>query len=183
MSDLENLVLDGLHQRHPGLTQALGQSYAEAACVCLSRHHQPPITVSLQHVGKDERRAVNFAVPDAKVRNAYANEIDATETGAYGVSLAAVEAVVGLVAVGRAETQTGADWYIKAPNNTNIEDFESCIRLEVSGINAGTSSDIKRRLREKVAQAARGQSNLPAIASVVGFKVLEVAISPLGDQS
>jgi len=80
--------------------------------------------------------------------------------------------------VGRAETLTGADWYV-APNGTSIEDLENCIRLEVSGISAGASADINRRLREKVAQAARGESNLPAIASVVGFKALEVAISPL----
>ena len=48
-------------------------------------------------------------------------------------------------------------------------------------MNAGASAEIQRRLREKVAQAARGQSNLPAIAAVVGFKALEVAISPMGD--
>ena len=60
MSDLESLRLDGLHERHPGLTQALGQSYVEAASVCLSRHHQPPVTVSLKHAGNDERRVVNL---------------------------------------------------------------------------------------------------------------------------
>jgi hypothetical protein len=53
----------------------------------------------------------------------------------------------------------------------------------VSGISAGTSSDVNRRLQEKIAQAAKGKSNLPAIAAVVGFKVLEVAISPLGVQA
>jgi hypothetical protein len=179
MSDPENLRLEGLHERHTGLTQALGQSFAEAAFVCFSRHHQPPVTLSIKHAGEDERRAVSFTVPDERVRNAYANEIDATETGAYGVSLAAVEAVVGLVAVGRAETQTGADWYI-AREGTSIEDFESYIRLEVSGTSAGTSSDIQRRLEAKVMQAAHGVSNLPPIAAVVGFKVLEVVISPMG---
>ncbi len=178
---METLIIDALHERHPGITQALGQSYAEAAAVCFSRHHQPPVTMSLKNAGTDERRVVNFAIPDARVRSAHANEIDATEIGAYGVSLAAVEAVAGLVAVRRAETLTGADWYI-ARSGIEIEDLESCIRLEVSGINAGASSDIMRRLGEKVAQAARGQSNLPAMAAVVGFKVLEVAISALRAQ-
>ena len=181
MNDLPHLRIDGLHERHPGLTEALGESYSEAASVCWSRHHQPPVIVLLKHDGTDDLRVVNFAVPDARVRKAYANEIDATETGAYGVSLAAVEDVAGLVAVGRAETLTGADWYL-APNGIEIEDLEKCIRLEVSGISAGTSTDINRRLREKVAQTARGESNLPAIAAVVGFKALEVAISPLGAQ-
>ena len=137
--------------------------------------------VSLKHDDTDDLRVVNFAVPDPRIRKAHANEIDATEAGAYGVSLAAVEDVAGLVAVRRAETLTGADWYV-APNGADIEDLENCIRLEVSGISAGTSTDINRRLREKVAQTARGESNLPAIAAVVGFKALEVAISPLGAQ-
>jgi hypothetical protein len=85
MSDLESLRLDGLHERHPGLTQALGQSYAEAASVCLSRHHQPPVILSLKHAGNDQLRVVNFVVPDERVSNAHANEIDATEAGAYPV--------------------------------------------------------------------------------------------------
>jgi hypothetical protein len=177
---MKSLALDGLHERHTGLTPALGQSYTEAASVCFSRHHQPPVALALKHGGGDERRELNFAVPDARTRNAHANEIDATEAGAYGVSLAAVEAVAGLVAVRRAETLTGADWYV-APDGSSSDDLEKCLRLEVSGVNAGASAEIQRRLREKIAQAARGQSNLPAIAAVVGFKALEVAISPMGD--
>lgn len=146
--------------------------------MCWARHHQPPVTVSLKREQTDELRTVKFSVPDARTLAAHANEIDATEIGAYGVSLAAIEDVQGLVAVHRAETQTGADWYI-APNGDTIDDLENCIRLEVSGISTGTSADINRRLREKVAQALRGKSNLPAIASVVGFKALEVIISPM----
>ena len=178
----QSVTLDGLHERHPGLTPALGQSYAEAACVCFSRHHQPPVILALNQGFTVDRRTLNFTLPDTRTQNAHANESDATETGAYGVSLAALETVSGLVAVRRAETLTGADWYV-APNGTESDDLENCIRLEVSGINAGTSADVQRRLREKVAQAARGQSNLPAIASVVGFKVLEVAISPMGERT
>ena len=182
MSDAENIRLHRLDERHPGLTPALAQSYVEAACVCLARHHQPPVIFSVNQAGNKHDRTVDFLIPDDRTRNAHANEIDATETGAYGLSLAAVESVVGMVAVRRAETQTGADWYI-APDGEFLEDLESCVRLEVSGISAGSSSDVNRRLQEKIAQAARGNSNLPAIAAVVGFKVLEVAISPLGEQA
>src|SRR5262245_25902383 len=108
MSELLQLSLVGLHERHPGLTQPLADSYAEAACVCWSRHHEPPIEVAVKNGNADHRRIVDFQVPDTRMRRAYANEIDATEAGAYGVSLAAVEAFSGLVAVGRAETLTGA---------------------------------------------------------------------------
>jgi hypothetical protein len=181
MSAPPTLRIDGLHERHPGITQPLSESYAEAASVCWARHHKPPITVSLKNDRAAALRVVNFTLPNARVRAAHANEIDATETGAYGVSLAAVEEVSGLVAVGRAETRTGADWYV-APSGTEIEDLENCIRLEVSGVSAGASADVSRRLQEKIAQAARGDSNLPAIAAVVGFKALKVVISPLGAQ-
>jgi hypothetical protein len=179
MIDIENISLYRLHERHPGLTEALAQCYVEAACVCLARHHETPVIFSVSNAGKRLNRNVNFITPDERTKNANANEIDATETGAYGLSLAAIESVAGMVAVRRAETRTGADWYI-APNGESLEDLESCVRLEVSGISAGTSSDVNRRLQEKVAQAAKGNSNLPAIAAVVGFKVLEVAISSLG---
>jgi len=181
VSDIESMNLDGLHKRHPGLTQGVAQYYTEAAYVCLARHYQSPVVFSVNHAGNGLCRIVNFLHPDERTRNAHANEIDATEAGAYGVSLAAVESIIGMVAVRRAETLTGADWYIT--NNLNAtQDFERCVRLEVSGINAGSSRDVNRRLLEKIAQAASGRSNLPAIAAIVGFKVLEVAISPLEAQ-
>lgn len=176
----QHLRIDALHERHPGLTQALGDTYTEAASVCFARHHAPPVIMLVKNGSNEEDRLVNFTIPDTQVQNAHANEIDATEAGAYGVSLAAVETVVGLVAVRRAETLTGADWYV-APSGILSDDLENCLRLEVSGINAGTSADVQRRLAQKVAQAARGQSNLPAIAAVVGFKALEISISPIGD--
>lgn len=182
MSELLELSLVGLHQRHPGLTQPLADSYAEAACVCWSRHHQPPVVVAVKNGNTEDQRIIDFQVPDARMRSAHANEIDATEAGAYGVSLAAVEAFSGLVAIGRAETLSGADWYV-APEGSPVDDLENCIRLEVSGTSAGGSAEISRRLREKIAQAARGDSNLPAIASVVGFKALEIAISSMPGQT
>lgn len=181
MSANESITLDRLHERHPGLTPALGQSYVEAAWVCLARHHQPPVTFSVNHAGNESSRSIEFQTPDQRTKNANANEIDATEAGAYGLSLATIESVAGMVAVRRAETRTGADWYI-APIGELLEDLESCIRLEVSGTSTGTRNDVSRRLQEKVIQTSRGDSNLPAIAAVVGFKVLEIAISPLGMQ-
>lgn len=176
MSDLK---LANLHERHPGLSPAVGESYTEAAFVCLSRHHISPVSVSVKQDGSSLVHTVDFTAPDERVRNSHANDIDATEMGAYGMSLAAVEAIDGLVAVRRAETLTGADWYI-APKGTQADDLENCIRLEVSGVNSGTSNDVRRRLVEKVAQTTRGNSNLPAMAAVVGFKVLEIAMSPIG---
>lgn len=173
------LRIDALHERHPGLTPSLAGTLEEAACVCLARYHQSPVTVDLRNAAQEEQLELPFRDPDARTRRAHANEIDATEAGAYGVSIAAVEVVSGLVAVTRAATHTGSDWYV-APTGAAVEDLEQCLRLEVSGIGRGPSSAVARRLREKLEQAARGQSNLPALASVVGFEARAIAISRLG---
>jgi hypothetical protein len=171
MSDADNpkLKIESLHERHSGLTPSLSGSFFEAASVCLSRHHNSPVEVEIARSGGTTKRVVEFENPDTRVLNAWANDIDTTEAGAYGVCLAAVEVEEQMVAVRRAETLTGADWYI-APIGTEPGDLEDCFRLEVSGVDAGDRAVIEARLRQKVAQTRRGASNLPAIASVVGFK-------------
>jgi hypothetical protein len=106
--------------------------------------------------------------PDQRLCNAWANKDDATEAGAYGLALAAVELMRGLVAVRRAETKTGADYYL-GPIGSSLEDLETSYRLEVSGTDEGGDPTIEARLKQKINQALNGNSNLPAIASVVAF--------------
>jgi hypothetical protein len=59
---------------------------------------------------------------------------------------------------------------------------EGYLRLEVSGIDRGTAAAVARRLQQKIEQAAAGNSNLPAMAGVVGFLaeliLLEVVEAP-----
>lgn len=179
--DKSKLRLQSLHERHSGLTPSLSGTFYEAASVCLNRHHESPVEVEITRVavGKNTQ-SVEFQKPDARVLNAWANDIDATESGAYGMCLAAVEVEEQLVAVRRAETLTGADWYV-APIGTVPDDMESCFRLEVSGIDAGGQSALDARLRQKVDQTRRGASSLPAIASVVGFKERAIAIQRVSE--
>ena len=115
---------------------------------------------------------------DTRIKASWKNEIDATEEGAYACILAAVELLEGLIAIGRAETKTGADFYV-APPGTEYGDLENCIRLEVSGTDLGNDSRLASLLREKLDQAKRGDSNLPAIAGVLGFKVLQMRLARL----
>ena len=175
------LRLEALHQRHTGLTESLGGAFAEAASVCLSRHHESPVEIKIVCNGEASMQAVVFRKPDARVLNAWANNIDTTETGAYCVSLAAVESEEQLIAVRRAETLTGADWYV-APVGTEPGDLENCFRLEVSGVDSGGQAVVDARLRQKIDQTRRGSSNLPAIASVVGFKEKAIAIQKVSDE-
>ncbi|MCL2591662.1 MAG: hypothetical protein FWD67_12555 [Betaproteobacteria bacterium] len=169
------LVIEKLHERHIGLTAALAEMYTESASVCLSRHHHSPVRIGVSQGVTQSAYSLDFPIPDTRTLNAYANTLDTTENGAYGVCLAAVEAEENLFAIKRAETLTGADWYV-APKGAPIEDMENCYRLEVSGLDAGSPVAVRARLRQKIDQTRRGASNLPAIASVVGFKELAIAI-------
>ena len=79
----------------------------------------------------------------------------------------------------RAETRTGADYYVDLPG-AEADDLETAIRLEVSGTSGGNTSVIESRLKQKLEQASNGDSNLPAIATVVGFSELRIVIADLG---
>lgn len=175
------LPLQDLAGRHPGVTKALGDGYCEAAAVCLSRHHMPPVLVELEQEDNSHTCLAVWVEPDDRTRHAWANDLDATRDAAYGACLAAVELALGMVAVRRAENLTGADYYI-APVGTEPDDFENCWRLEVSGINQGDISSLKGRLAAKLKQAKAGKSNVPAFASVVTFSEPAIAIAKVEGQ-
>jgi hypothetical protein len=164
-----------LAERHQGVTPAIGDSFTEAARVCLDRHHQPPVAFSIQDNGAATSATVDWQRADERTKAAHANETDATEWGAYACALATTELTRGLVALRRADTQTGADFYL-APPGTLLGDLENCVRLEVSRVDRGTVNDIDVRLLQKIAQARAGKSNLPALATVVGFKAQRIAV-------
>ena len=178
MTTYAHLPIHNMDQRHPGLTQSIAASNMEAPSVCLHRHHQPP-----EHFDVEAREAgstvlVDWQPPNARAQRAWANETDTTEAGACALVLAAVERAERLVAIGRAETMTGADYYV-APEGRAADDLEDCLRLEVSGIDRGSEAAVKRRLKDKLAQARRGRSDLPAIAGVAGFKARLIVLADL----
>jgi hypothetical protein len=161
--------------RHPGISEAVCASYAEAAEVCLARHHGPPRTeLKIHCCGSTAARVLEWKQPDDVAIRAWNNRDDATRDGAYIVSIAAVEAELGVVALSRAETRSGADYYVGEPGST---DLEEAFRLEVSGLDAGKESDLRSRLRKKEKQVVAGNSPLPAYASVVGFREAMVLVS------
>lgn len=176
MTTVPTLPIRDMELRHGGLTKAIADSYAEAADVCLDRHHRSPAVFGLDARGERSSATVRWPAPDERARRAWANRNDATEAGAYACVLAAVELAAGLVAVRRAETMTGADYYIAYPGDA-AGDLESCLRLEVSGVDRGPLSTATRRLAQKLDQLARGASNLPAMAGVVGFEARAILLA------
>jgi hypothetical protein len=167
--DVRILPIDNLEKRHAGLTKALAECYLEAGTVCLDRHHKPPQEFLILNDPQQIEATVKWNPPDDQIKGAYANDIDTTEWGAYGFAIAAIELSENLYAIHRCETLKGADYYI-APKGHSHNDLEDALRLEVSGSACANLSELNYRLNEKVDQARRGQSNLPAIAVVVGFQ-------------
>lgn len=172
---LQTLKLD---QAHPGVTEGRARAHAEAACVCVARHHRSPTEYTVWNQEEQTPVLLEWDVPDERLLAAWANTNEATESGAVGLVLAALETCAGLVAVRRAETRTGADYYV-GPPGSGREDLEQCLRLEISGVDHGSASLVHGRVFEKVRQTMRGESNLPALVGVVGFKVSLVVLEPV----
>jgi hypothetical protein len=171
------LPVKDLAARHYGIIPCIGEAYEAAARVCLDRHHKSPVQIAIANGSAEKAAAVEWERADERTRGALNNAIDTTEAGAYACVIAAVELSECLYAVGRAETCTGADYYVAPPGKkTPIEDFEDCWRLEVSGTDRGNSAALVRLLRRKVQQAKDGNSNLPALTGVIGFEILSVLI-------
>ena len=122
---------------------------------------------------------VEWRPASERERGAWANDIDATELGAYALALAAVEISDGLVAVRRAEHGTGADYYVAPVASGKVDDLERWLRLEVSGVDHGPEGEVDRRLGLKLTQASAGDSDLPAVACVVGFKAKLIKLADL----
>lgn len=168
------LPLDDLAARHPGLTEAVANSYLEAARICLDRHHNSPAEFRLTDESIESITQVDWTLTDDREKRAWANTDDATRDGAYAVALASTELSRNLVAISRAETKTGADYYV-APPDADVEDMESWLRLEVSGTDLD-EKQVGYRLNQKVTQASKGNSNLPALAAVVGFRASVISL-------
>ncbi len=172
--------LSELHVRHPGLTIHICRAYAEAAGVCLARHHTSPVEMSLTGPFSPCRRQVSWPDPTRRAIRAWGNRDDATRDGAYSLSLAAVEAEYGLTAIARADTRTGADFYV-APHGEH-EDLENAYRLEVSGLDRTGESRLQSRLRRKITQVAEGDGSGPSLVVVVGFSAGRIAMAEVEDE-
>lgn len=175
---MPELLISNLDHRHPGLTPAMAQMFFEAASVCLSRHHGRPTALDIKFLPSTESNAaIDWLPPSSRVQAAYFNTIDTTEWGAYGISLAAIE-LKGLVAIQRAETLSGADYYV-APVGSSFDDLEDALRLEVSGTDTGSAGVCYSRLEQKIEQTKAASHTSPALASVVGFSQKLVLVSEI----
>ncbi len=131
------------------LSPNLINCFAEAAAVLLQRMRasnppgDPTCAASIIRDSEKIDGIVVWSVPTKQVIDSHANENDASQYGAYAVSIATVNAAWGYCVIRRALTRSGADFIMRAANVAK----DDTLRLEVSGI-IGVAS-VASRLREK----------------------------------
>ena len=178
-AEFAEVAIEQLHKRHGGVTPEQAAFFSQAASVCLAkRNGSSPAEFDTVVERQDlqpstAQHLARWTKPASRTESAWSNSNEATEFGACGVVIAAIEREHGLFVCSRAETKTGADYFVSPvqdlvglPGMPNVDDVK---RLEVSGCDAGNASVVRRRVTEKVEQTKRGESGQPAIAAVVGF--------------
>lgn len=164
-----------LHLRHPGISRGISALFDEATRVCLDRHHVAPVEFVIERGEAQLPVVAQWTPADERTRRACENRSYATELGACGLVLAAIEASDGLVALGRAQMVSGVDFMLGKAGDT-LQDIEGMTRLEISGVDQGGMAALRSRLQHKILQAARGAHNVPAIAGVVGFAAQRIVV-------
>lgn len=94
------------------------------------------------------------------------------------MALAYVSAAQDLTAFSRALRGSGAD-YILTSRRQGVGDIEQRLRLEVSGTDRGTETDIERRLYQKLEQLRRGDPYTAGMAVVVEFRARAIRFARL----
>ena len=159
--------LSRLHERHPGLTKPVAETYAEAARVLLDQFHQPPVHAN---VGLHNRPRATYLLEWEPPRPDSAGHTETKKTrhatAPIRLCWPPLKSTLISLATTRLKTGTGADYLLEPKGiiqtDTDELNLESAIRLEVSGIRRCDSAAVlARRLHQKVEQARRGRSSAP----------------------
>ena len=177
MNQVGSIDLLDLRQGMIGLTPAVGESFAEAASVCLEcQNHASPTKMEIHHLQNPRTQTkstiiVTWRSADDTMRRTWNDLIEATEYGACGIAALIVRELKGLSIVCKSARGTGFDFWLGQTVSTGSESslFQETARLEVSGILKGSSAIISTRVRQKRRQTMRSTGTLPALVVVVEF--------------
>lgn len=144
----------------------LGGMLANAAAVCMhSNGHVPGVHLAI--TGEYRRRLeLSWDGPTHQVCRSYADLQEATEFGAAGVAIAALNRLGGFVVIQRSRKGTGFDYWISRYGEPAGPLFQNCTWLEVSGILKGDDTKLQRRVRIKRAQVSNGKCTTGRVAVV-----------------
>ena len=168
--------LNDLRKGMPGITPDFGGTLCEAASVCLEdRSHQSGVAMAVNGALSSHSLQLMWPPTSQQVRNTYADLQFATEFGAYGIAALLVENLTTLTVFERSRKGPGFDFWL-APKGSSAPLFQDKARMEVSGVLDGTNSELRRRMREKLAQLKRGGVALPGFGVVVHFASPETRV-------
>ena len=159
MLDLNDLTTGNI----PAVTPALGGALAEAAGICLeSQRHTPGVFLQLIGISGD-RYALMWPVITEQALKAWNETEKATQWGAEGIAVLLADRLLPYTPIEASRRGTGFDYGMVSQSD---DSFQPKARLEVSGIRNGNDGDVRRRVREKLAQI--GQSdNLGMVGYVI----------------
>jgi len=162
------LHLGSLKKGSPGISSAIGETFAQAAAVCLEEQRH----VSGTEMKVDGDFNSNFTLfwdkVTAQMKRSLADLQQATEWGAYGMAALLVQRLTSLTVVERACKGTGFDYWLGLQNDVGSL-FQNKKRLEVSGILKGDDAVVKSRVGEKLSQTEAYPSRLAVFVVVVEF--------------
>lgn len=149
-------------------------SFAEAAAVCLARYHEKKVNVVVLGDLQSEFELVWGQVSEEQ-RNSYNDLEEATEDGAYCLAIWVIEKLTEYHTLRKSQKQTGIDFFLN--HKTDTQNPKPQARLEVSGILKGTTSKIKARLNQKIAQSMQSDDlEIPAFIIIVEFSKPSITV-------
>jgi hypothetical protein len=149
------------------LSPAWGALMAEAASVCLEdQGHGLSMPLGVDGDVNERVMTLHRDPVDERARWSHNDAERATENGAYGVSLLALQELTGLTVLLQSRRGSGFDFWL-GPDSGFL--FQTGLRLEISGIRRGDEVAIRRRLRSKLRQVERSQLLAPAYVAIVEF--------------
>jgi len=172
---MESISTSSLKQGYPGITSALGETFAEAAAVCLEDQNHIPEAPLVIKGHANTTYNLSWEPTNDQQKRAWADLQDATEQGAYGIAALLIAQCTDLHVVERSEKGTGFDFWLAkkvAGEDDNPNFLQNRERMEVSGILSGTDAQINARIKEKVAQTSQSDGmGIPAWVAVIEFSL------------
>lgn len=165
---MDELDLRVLGSGMPGITPELGETFVQAASVCLEDEGHR--CGSGMGIDGDFQRTyrLNWPPTTSQMHRSWADPNEATEHGACGIACLLVVTLTDMTISGRSWRETGFDFWLTKRENRRWY-FQEEAKLEVSGIRRGTESQINERVRGKLIQIDRSRTWLPGLVVVVEF--------------
>lgn len=154
----------------PGITPTMGAVLAEAAGVCLeNQRHNLGVDMAMKGIHTHTFQVFWPEVTE-QARRSWNDMDEATEFGACGVAISLILRCTSYTVIERSRKGSGFDYWLGHQEDKHLLTFEKKARLEVSGIQNGTNSQVKTRVQNKINQTKRsGSSGLPAYIAVIEF--------------